>query len=68
MSEREKRREDPPRPGGGGGDDDGGDPDDREQVREQADRFYAAGAAAVDRALSGDSLQFLEATRQTGGE
>ena len=66
MSEREKRREDPPRPGGG--DDDGGDPEDREQVREQADRFYAAGAAAVDRALSGDSLQFLEATRQTGGE
>lgn len=39
-----------------------------EQLRASADRLLAAGADAIDRALSGDSRAFLEANRQEGGE
>ncbi len=39
-----------------------------EALRRSADRFFAAGDAAIEQALSGDSEKFLDSSRQEGGE
>lgn len=40
-----------------------------DELREQANRFLAAGDAAIDRALANtDSTTFLRANRQQGGQ
>ncbi len=49
-------RDDPPPPG------------DLDHLREVSRELLSAGQAAIDRALSGDSEQFLAATRQEGGQ
>jgi hypothetical protein len=41
---------------------------DYNEVRESADRFHRAGADAIQRALSRNSLTFIEAVRQEQGE
>jgi len=38
------------------------------EAREAAERFLRAGDQALDRALSADSLAFLNASRQEGGQ
>ncbi len=62
---RQKERQDNgPSPGGTGNPGDG-----LELLREQANRFLAAGDEAIDRALANsDSEAFLRANRQQGGE
>jgi hypothetical protein len=37
-------------------------------LRAEGERLLAAGDAAIDRVLSGDSLEFLRSSRQHGGE
>ena len=37
-------------------------------VRAEVERFLAAGDDAIERALSGDSIDFLDSTRQEGGQ
>lgn len=37
-------------------------------LRRTADRFFAAGDAAIEQALSGNSQKFLDSSRQEGGE
>lgn len=37
-------------------------------LRRSADRFFAAGDAAIEQALSGNSQRFLDSSRQEGGE
>ena len=62
---RQKERQDNRPPTGGGGDSGGG----LDRLREQANRFLAAGDAAIDQALgNSDSEAFLRANRQHGGE
>jgi hypothetical protein len=62
---REKLREDHAGCGGGGA----GTGDNLDALREQADRFLAAGDEAINRALANsDSEAFLQANRQQGGE
>jgi len=62
---RQKERQDNTPPSGGGGETGGG----LDRLREQADRFLAAGDEAINRALaSSDSETFLRANRQQGGE
>lgn len=43
-------------------------PDELARLRARGDDFLAAGDAAIERALSGDSEAFLRANRQEGGE
>ena len=65
MSERERMR--PPQTRGGGD----GLPEDeisREELRERARRLLDVGDAVIDRALSGDSRQFLDSNLQQGGQ
>lgn len=61
--ERHRRRDDStdsaPRPDGGGG---------LERTRRAGEDFLSAGDEAIQRALSGDSEQFLRQVRQTGGQ
>lgn len=63
MQQRQRNHEDQqplPAPPGGSG--------ELEELRARADRLLAAGADAIDRALSHDSRAFLEANRQEGGQ
>ena len=46
----------------------GGDGSRGEGLREAGEAFFQAADEAINRALSGDSLAFLNATRQAGGE
>ena len=63
---RERERQDNRPPSGGGGDSRGGELD---HLREQANRFLAAGDEAINHALANsDSETFLRANRQQGGE
>jgi hypothetical protein len=39
-----------------------------DSLREAGESFFQAGDDAINRALSGDSLAFLSATRQEGGQ
>jgi hypothetical protein len=62
---RQKERQDNRPPSGGGGDSGGG----LDHLREQANRFLAAGDEAINSALANsDSEAFLRANRQQGGE
>jgi len=62
----EKERYDYTPPTGGGNGNSGGGLD---EMREQANRFLAAGDEAINRALaSSNSETFLRANRQHGGE
>jgi hypothetical protein len=62
---RQKERQDNS-PSASGGDNPGGGLD---HLREQANRFLAAGDEAIDRALANsDSEAFLRANRQQGGQ
>jgi hypothetical protein len=62
---RQKERQDIGPPAGGGGNPAGG----LDQLREQANRFLAAGDEAIDRALANsDSAAFMRANQQHGGE
>lgn len=51
--------------GGGPGADQGAGLD---AVRDEAERFLRAADRAIERALSGDSEEFLRSTRQQGGQ
>jgi hypothetical protein len=63
---RQRQRQDDRPPNGGGGDPGGGGLD---HLREQANRFLAAGDEAINSALAdSDSETFLRANRQAGGE
>jgi hypothetical protein len=62
---RQKERQDNRPPSGGGGGPEGGGLD---RLREQANRFLAAGDEAINSALDNDSEAFLRANRQQGGE
>jgi len=64
MSERERSR--PPRPLTAGEVSDSGE--GLEEARERAQRLLQSADQAIARALSGDSEQFLRATRQSGGQ
>jgi hypothetical protein len=65
---RQKERHDNKPPTGSGGNP-GSVGSGLDQLREQANRFLAAGDAAIDRALANtDSVTFLRANRQQGGE
>ena len=48
--------------------DDGSSDANLRQVRLAGQSLLAAGADAIQRALSGDSERFLQATRQEGGQ
>jgi hypothetical protein len=66
MKERERRDEerllgDGPGPG------DSPEPE-TQALRDEAQRLLRAGSAAIERALSHDSQEFLRATRQRGGQ
>jgi hypothetical protein len=62
---RQKERQDSGPPAGGVGNPAGG----LDQLREQANRFLAAGDEAIDRALANsDSAAFMRANQQHGGE
>jgi hypothetical protein len=62
---RQKERQDISPPAGGGSNPPGG----LDQLREQANRFLAAGDEAIDRALANsDSAAFMRANQQHGGE
>jgi hypothetical protein len=62
---RQKERQDKSASTSGGGNPEGG----IEHLREQANRFLAAGDEAIDRALANsDSEAFLRANRQQGGQ
>ena len=62
---RQKERQENGPSAGGGGNPEGG----LDHLREQANRFLAAGDEAIDRALANsDSEMFLRANRQQGGE
>jgi len=62
---RQRERQDNRPPSGGGGDSGGG----LDHLREQANRFLAAGDEAINHALAdSDSEAFLRANRQHGGE
>lgn len=64
MRERERQHDERQRP------QDGGVPggDNLGAIGDAAARLVAAGDAAIDRALSGDSDAFLRANRQQGGQ
>ena len=53
--------------GGGPGDEDAPDPG-TQALRDEAQRLLRVGGAAIERALSRDSQEFLRATRQRGGQ
>jgi hypothetical protein len=66
MNERERRSDVPGGPG---------DPTSSErsagnlaELRELGEKLLSAGEDAISRALSGDSVEFLAASRQRGGE
>jgi hypothetical protein len=62
---RQKERQDNRPPTGSSGNSGGS----LDELREQANRFLAAGDAAIDRALANtDSTAFLRANRQQGGQ
>lgn len=62
---RQKERQDNMPPEGAGGDSGGG----LDHLRDQANRFLAAGDEAINRALANsDSETFLRANRQQGGQ
>ena len=63
MKERERQREDDERPAPASG---GAGP--TASFRDQADLLLTRGAAAIDRAVSGNSAAFLAANRQEGGQ
>jgi len=66
MQVRERREEvSQPRQGPGSGDPTGGDLD---AVRQAGESLFQAADDAIKRALSGDSLAFLQATQQEGGQ
>ena len=65
MNERERHipngsPSDPSTPGPGGG--------NLNAIRQQGEAFFAAGDAAIDNVLSGDSAKFNQAARQQGGQ
>lgn len=65
MRERERREEERPRPGGTNSD----APDAQsEKLRAEAERLLEAGNTAIQRALSTNSVEFLRASRQRGGQ
>lgn len=66
MTLRERTEEERPLDGGAPGDD-SADASLR-QARLAGQSFLAAGADAIQRALSGDSEKFLASTRQQGGQ
>jgi hypothetical protein len=66
MTERERDRPERLRPAGQPSDAD--ETDGLETARARADRLLQAADGAIARALSGDSEQFLNATRQSGGQ
>jgi hypothetical protein len=66
MESRQQRRPaEPPVPLVGGGDEGG---DTRLDRLRSAERLLAAADAAIERALSSDSEQFLRSARQRGGQ
>ena len=67
MRSRERRNEQ--RAAGGGGAPGSGPPGEwLDGLRERGHAFLDAADSAIDRALSGSSEKFLEATRQDGGQ
>ena len=66
MKERE-RHDDERLFGDGPGGSDAPDPE-TQALRDEAQRLLRAGSAAIERALSRDSEEFLRATRQRGGQ
>lgn len=66
MEFRNRRNEERDRQGGGPPED-GAGADERSLADQGAD-FFAAGEAAIEAALSGDSQLFLEDNRQDGGQ
>jgi hypothetical protein len=66
MRFRERRNEEKARPADSGSAAPGGAGLD--QLREETERLLAAGDAAIEHALSGDSEKFLAANRQRGGQ
>lgn len=65
MRLRERTEDDgSPQPEGASGD----DSENLQRVRLAGQSLLAAGADAIERALSGDSEKFLAATRQQGGQ
>jgi hypothetical protein len=65
MKERERHDDDRLRPGGAGAE----SPNpETGQLRDEAQRLLEAGSAAIHRALSSNSEEFLRATRQRGGQ
>jgi hypothetical protein len=65
MRERERTSDERQRPAASGGAPDG---TNLGAIGDAAARLLAAGDAAIDRALSGDSDAFLQANRQQGGQ
>jgi hypothetical protein len=65
MEERQRQHDERQRPQAGGVADGG---NDLAVIGATAARLLAAGDAAIDRALSGDSDAFLRANRQQGGQ
>jgi len=65
MKTREHSNEPAPQPaqaaGSGGG-------SELDAIRQSAEAMLAAGDAAIDKVLSGDSAQFIQQARQQGGE
>ena len=66
MELRERRREDDQ--AGGNGPVGGGGGGNLDETRRAGEEFLAAGDAAINKALSGNSEQFLAAHRQQGGQ
>ncbi len=66
MGTRQRRRENDDRMSGGPGGGPGGE--GLEATRSQAERLLRAGDDAIQRALSGDSEEFLRSSRQQSGE
>jgi hypothetical protein len=64
MEQRNRRNEE--RRGGGSPEGDQGE--DLKPLAERGAAFFAAGAAAIEAALSGDSQAFLNDNRQEGGQ
>jgi hypothetical protein len=64
MKERERQHPEPPRPARHYGAPSATDTD----LRDQAERLLAAGAAAIAQAQSTDSTAYLEANRQEDGQ
>jgi len=65
MRERERHDDERLRPDGAGTEETGGQ---AEALRAEAARLLEAGGAAIQAVLSGNSEEFLRATRQRGGQ